>query len=361
MKKFTTLLVFCFAFIAFRSQPLASSFVIKDMTGRNVFIKERPKRIICLGPGALRLIVYLGAAKKVVGVEDIEKRFPDSRPYWMANRRLWKLPSVGPGGPQAINNMPDLEAVLKTMPDIIFVTYMEKNKADELQERLGVPVVVLSYGEEGTINEKIYQSLRLAGKVLFLEHRAKEVISFIEKSRNYLLSAIQKHPKIQKPTVYAACIGYRGLHGIGSTEANYIPFEWVRAKNVAKAIKDHGHVFVSREKVLFWDPQIIFVDSGGLSLLKQDYVRKRNFYNSLTAFKDRKVYVLYPYNWYATNIGTAICDAYAVAKVLYPGVFKNLDLEKKINEIYSFMVGRALYQEMKNTYGVILRKPSFLD
>ncbi|RLB20890.1 MAG: iron ABC transporter substrate-binding protein [Deltaproteobacteria bacterium] len=360
MKRFPVLFIIFFACLSLPHRAMGTTLTIRDMAGRTVSLQGRANRIICLGPGALRLIVYLHAADRVVGVEDIEKRFPLSRPYWVANQWLEKLPTIGPGGPGAINKMPDMEAVLAARPDLIFVSYMERAKADLLQSRLGIPVVALSYGDEGTINKKIYDSLRVAGKVLCLEHRAEQVISFIERSKNYLISAIRGYPEGQKPTVYAGCIGYRGLHGIGSTEANYLPFEWVRARNVAKEIKARGHVFVDREQILSWDPQVIFVDSAGLPLLKQDYFKKRKFYNSLRAFKEKRVYILYPYNWYATNVGTAISDAYAVAKVLYPEIFKNMELRTKVDEIYTFLVGHALYSKMINAYGLLLDKPDFL-
>ena len=46
---------------------------VTDMLKRNVEVPKDVKRIVCIGPGALRLIVYLDATDKVVGVEDAEK------------------------------------------------------------------------------------------------------------------------------------------------------------------------------------------------------------------------------------------------------------------------------------------------
>ncbi len=329
---------------------------IVDMAGRQVTLPVRPARVICLGPGALRLIVYLRATKRVVGVEDIEKRFPLSRPYWIANSFMRHLPSIGPGGPAAINKMPDMESVLRVKPDIIFATYMAPQKADQIQSRLGIPVVVLSYGREGTIGHELYGSLALAGKALGLEQRASEVISCIEGERKHLLSLTKAFPEMEKPSVYAGCVGYRGLHGIGSTEASYLPFEWVRARNVAKNLRKEGHVFVSREQILAWNPQVIFIDSAGLELLKEDLEKKQKFYEGLKAFKAGNVYTLFPYNWYATNVGTAIIDAYAVAKVLYPKTLGHVKLHGKANEVYGFLVGAPLYSKMVKIHGRLLRE-----
>ncbi|MEW6113804.1 MAG: iron ABC transporter substrate-binding protein, partial [Thermodesulfobacteriota bacterium] len=117
---------------------------VTDIGGRVVEVPANPQRIICLSPGTLRLIVYLGASAKVVGVEDFEKTRPTGRPYILAHPELKKLPTVGPGGPGSINKEPDLEAVLKVKPDVIFISYIEPTNADALQKKIGIPVVVLS-------------------------------------------------------------------------------------------------------------------------------------------------------------------------------------------------------------------------
>ncbi len=72
---------------------------ILDTAGRRVDVPADPQRIVCIGPGALRLIVYLEAQNRVVGVEEMEKANPGGRPYWLAHPELAKLPRIGPGGP----------------------------------------------------------------------------------------------------------------------------------------------------------------------------------------------------------------------------------------------------------------------
>ncbi|MGC8584408.1 MAG: iron ABC transporter substrate-binding protein, partial [Thermoproteus sp.] len=54
---------------------------IKDVLGREVQIKLPVKRVVAIGPGALRLIVYLNATDKLAGIEAIEKRPPQGRDY----------------------------------------------------------------------------------------------------------------------------------------------------------------------------------------------------------------------------------------------------------------------------------------
>jgi iron complex transport system substrate-binding protein len=337
----------------------AERITVTDMGKREVEAPSNPHRIVCLSPGTLRLIVYLGAAGRVVGVEEFEKTRPTARPYILAHPELEKLPTVGPGGPGSINKEPDLEAVLKVKPDVIFVSYMEPANADALQKKLGIPVVILTHGRFASIDELFYDSLRVAGKILKAEQRAEEVIGYVENARKDLLTRTQTIPDDQKPTVYIGSVGYKGVQGIESTDASFTPLEWVGARNIAKTISPRDHLFIDKEKLLAWNPEIIFIDGGGLSLVKQDYAKKPEFYNGLKAFREKEVYVIYPFNYYVTNVSTAIADAYSVGKILYPDRFSDIDPKIKADEIYTFLYGQPLYQQMEKDFGPLGRVADF--
>jgi iron complex transport system substrate-binding protein len=342
----------------------ARTMTMTDMAGREITVPFDPERIVCIGPGTLRLIVYLQAESKVVGVEDMEKMNPGSRPYWIAHHQeLSKLPRCGSGGPACINKKPDLEAVLSVKPQVIFITYMDGPLADEVQRTLGIPVVVLSYGGLGTFDEVVYDALRLAGRILNREKRAHEVVTYIESLRKDLQKRSKAMSEGTRPDVYVGGIGYRGAHGIESTEQHYIPFEWVNACNVAERVKATigSHVFMDKEALLKLNPDIIFIDGGGSQLVVEDYRKKPDYYNALRAFSNRRVYTLLPFNWYTTNIGTALADAYAVGKILYKKGFNDIDPEKKADEIYKDLVGKGVYQEMKEDYGPIGQTAPFLN
>jgi iron complex transport system substrate-binding protein len=339
----------------------ATSIEVIDMAGRHVTAPLDPGRILCLGPGTLRLIVYLQAESKVVGVEDMEKMNPGGRPYWIAHPELHKLPGCGPGGPSGIGKKPDLEIILSLRPDAIFTTYMEDMMADDIQKILGIPVIVLSYGEHATFDEAIYKSLLVAGRILNREKRAGDVVKHIESLRKDMHDRTMNIPDETKPAVYVGGIGYRGSYGIESSEQSYIPFKWLNVDNVAERVKAStgSHVFMNKEMLLKLNPEIIFIDGGGLALVKDDYSKKPDYYRALSAFSRQKVYVLLPFNWYATNVGTALADAYAIGKLVYPEKFKDIDPESKADEIYTFLLGAPVYKNMKKDYGPIGQKALF--
>jgi iron complex transport system substrate-binding protein len=238
---------------------------------------------------------------------------------------------------------------------------MEREKAEALQKKIGIPIFVLTYGQFATFDETVYESLRLCGKIINKSERAEAVIRFIEQAHKDLLKRVEGYPENQKPQVYVGGIGFRGTQGLESTETAYAPFEWVKALHVTKKAGLKGHQFVDREKLLAWNPEIIFVDSGGNENIRQDYQKKPAFYQGLTAFKNKKVYLLHAFNWYVTNIETVLIDAYAVGKILYPDRFKDIPLDRKADEIYTFFLGRPVFKEMEKHHGKLLGVPAFLQ
>jgi iron complex transport system substrate-binding protein len=327
------------------------SMTVTDMGGRKVLVPAPTKRIIAIGPGALRLICYLDAKERVVAIENFEKVRAQGRPYWIASPQLKDLPLIGPGGPQHIDKEPDLEAVLKVKPDVIFATYMKPPTADALQKKIGIPVVILTYGRFPDFDEKLYESLRIAGKILGKADRAEAVVTFIEDAKKDLQKRTKGIDPASRPTVYIGGVGFRGLQGIESTDPTYLPLEWARANNLAAAESKESHLFIDREKLLMWNPDVIFVDAGGYDLIKQDFEKKSEFYRSLKAFQNGRVYVLLPYIYYVANIGTAIADAYGAGKILYPERFQDIDPARKADEIYTFLVGAPVYKNMVRDFG----------
>ena len=66
------------------------------------------------------------------------------------------------------------------------------------------------------------------------------------------------------------------------------------------------------------------------------------FYNSLTAVKEGKVYSQISFRYCASNLDTALADAYYAATILYPEQFADVDLEAKIGDIVEIMETRPL-------------------
>ena len=332
---------------------------VSDMAGRLVKVPVDPQRVIALGPGSLRQIVYLGRHDRVVGIEQFEKSSALGRPYMLANPDLAKLPTIAPGGGKNTNMEPDLEATLRVRPDVIFVSYMDAAKADSLQNKLGIPVVVLSQGRFAGFDERIFDSLKIAAKVLNVEGRAEAIQKFVDDARKDINSRVGDHQAQTGPSVYVGGVGFRGQQGIESSDADYIPVEWVKANHVVKALGKTEHLFINKEQLLAWNPDVIFIDGSGLAPVLKDYQKNPDYYRSLKAVKGGRTHVLYPFVFYVANIDTAIIDAYATGKVLYPEEFADIDVKAKADDIYRFFIDKPAYELMEKDFGPLISNNVF--
>lgn len=317
---------------------------VTDMAGRKVSIPDRVDRIVAIS-GALRLIVYLDAVDKVVGIEGIERRMEQSvmRPYSLVvKERLNNLPIVSEGG---AGRLPEFEALISVKPQLIISADPNVANAETIQRKTNIPVLVVTYGDIGFLDiASVSASMRLLGKVLNKQKRAEEVVSFFEKN----LSDLKKRTSEikDKKRVYVGGVGFRGAHGIKSTQAAYPPFEWVNAVNVASVGGKRGSYFIEKEQLISWNPEFIFLDSGGLNIIEGDKKEQR-LLQEVKAFREKNVFVTPPFNSYYTNIEYALCNGYFIGKTIYPERFKDIDVMKKTDEIVRFMIGRSVIGDLQ--------------
>lgn len=322
---------------------------ITDVLGRKVEVPVPARRVVAIGPGALRLVCYVNGANRVVGIENIDKEgSPGGKTYMIAHPELRKLPVIGQGGPFST---PDPEKIISVKPDVIFAcAFIDRKGAEDLQLKTGIPVVMLDYGTPSVLNESLYKSLILIGKIIGEEKRARDLVNYIKRTERELKLRTERIPEDKKPKVYVGALGMRGGHGIESTQGKYPPFEMINAKNVVDETGRVGSLMVEKEKLLIWDPDIIFIDVGNYHLVQQDYQKNPQFYQSLKAVRNGQVYGQLPFNFYNTNIDTAIVDAYWAGKVIFPNHFKDIDPLKKADEVYTFFLGKPICEELTKIY-----------
>ncbi|MCB8817045.1 iron ABC transporter substrate-binding protein [Desulfosporosinus shakirovi] len=322
---------------------------ITDLVGREVELAVPVQRVVAIGPGALRLVTYAEGASMVVGTEETEKKPNPGRSYMLAYPDLKKLPSIGQGGP---DTAPNEESLVSVKPDVIFVcTLVEKEKADQLQAKTGIPVVALSYGDLATFGENLYRSLNIIGSIIGKEKRAQDVVAYLKENEKDLGERTKSLADGDIAKVYVGAVSMKGAHGIESTQAQYPPFKYIGARNVVDETGKNGTVMIDKEKLISWDPDFLFLDAEGYALVTEDYKKKPAFYQSLQALKNDRVYNLIPFNNYNPNIDTAFADAYYAGKIIFPEQFKDIDPIKKSDEIYQFLLGKPLYADMDRDFG----------
>jgi iron complex transport system substrate-binding protein len=179
--KFTGMAIFLASILILLSGPVLSAQdtgqdtslntrQIMDYSGRTVNIPAIVDRIICSGPGALRLVTYLNAQNLVVGVDDIEKRTRlfDARPYAFANPHFKKLPVFG--GFRG-HDSPEKILGLDPLPQVILKTFATMGyDPAKLEKKTDIPVITLEYGDLLHNRKQFYASLTILGQVLAREN-----------------------------------------------------------------------------------------------------------------------------------------------------------------------------------------------
>ena len=331
---------------------------ITDMLGRQSTIPAQVDRVICSGSGCLRLLTYLQAHNRIVAVDSIEVHGSpiDARPYAIANPQFKDYPIFGEFRGQ---DSPELIAGLDPQPQVIFKTFAARDgDPDQLQTKTGIPVIALEYGNLTYGREKLNASLELIGKVMGVQERAAAVIGFFDALEADLLARTADVPEDRRPTTYIGGLGQRGPHGFQSTEPSFAPFTFTRAKNVAAPLSTPeqraSHATVSKEQIVIWDPEIIFIDvatmrlDGGVNAL--DQLRIDPAYQTLSAVHAGRIYGLFPYNSYTQNYESIFANAYYVGQVLSPDRFTDVDPMAKAEEIAIFLNGGPAFEQMNSQF-----------
>ncbi len=336
----SALFVLALSFLV-RSRPAETAGrTIADLVGRKVTVPDKVQRLVALGPGALRLVAYLGSTDRIVGIEDIERRLPRDlyvRPYASAlGEEFFRLPVVGAGGAGVL---PDPEKILTCRPDLIIALHIDPAELDNIQVKTGAPVICLSYGGLGVWREEARRSLSLLGEVLGREKRAAAINEYVTSLENDLRNRTADIEEKDRPTAYFGGISYKGGQDLTSTEAGYPPGRLAGARNLVDALNKTGHFSVDKEQILAWDPDFVFVDTGSRLLLDQDFEKNGDFYRLLKAARSGRVLSVLPYNHYNTNIEIALLNAYFVGKSVYPDRFEDVDIAAKAREIMDTFLG----------------------
>jgi iron complex transport system substrate-binding protein len=369
MTKYRSILVIAFVLCAILAsagcvttdspQNTDETITITDAAGRVVTVPQNPDEIAVSGSGSSRYFAWLGVTDRMVAVDyqdsSLLVRKGETRPYMIANPEIKEHTALG-GSKGAV----DAEILLSINPDVVFMagvsdTYIQN--ANELQEKTGIPVVLFYSGDYVTNTDKVEKSLRIIAEILHVEKRAEDIIQYFRDVRADLESRVAGVSEDTKPTVYVGGISYNGAHGIDGTDPTYYPFVSLSAKNVASVVSttaSTGYAAVTKENIIGWDPEIIFVDlntmeaagGGGIYELQNDPA-----YKGLSAVKSGKVFAVNPHTSMGTNHETSMANAYYIGTILYPEQFSDIDPAKKADEIYTFVDGAPVYEQLKENMG----------
>lgn len=328
----------------------ADTKVITDALGREVTVPTEVDAIVVLG-NTPRMATYLGLADKVVGYSGMDAdRITPLTAYAYVTKDDWADVSVV-GTDSMGNTSYNSEEIILTGADVIFCT-ATSDVADQLQRETGIPCVAVSQGT--LFGEDFEQSLLTIADVCGVTERAEAIISYVDECFAELASRTADIPESNRHTVLSAAATFRGAHGIDGIRVNDPVMLSVNAVNLADADAESdaaNSYTVDKEQILTWDPEYIFMDSGGVSLVRQDYADHPEFYAELDAFRNGRMYQYPSSTSYYDNMEISLANCYYVGSVLYPEQFANVDFEAKAGEIFDFFLGEPDYVNTLADYG----------
>lgn len=339
------------------SQTESRQQIVTDMIGRDVEVNPGTyRKVVCIGAGALRMYSYVGDMNLLSGVEDIDnQKLPDrpkmfdavARPYVVAfGDRLSELPSCGVGGPAA--QTAEAEKILTCEPDIVVSEYEDVEKANALQEQLGVPVITLGCGPDGVFDQRFRGSMELLGEVFDRTERAEELISFVETETKEISDRTAGVAEADRPSVYICGLGNWGTTNHLMTAQNYMPFRIAHVNNAVNDLEKDGIQPIEMEKfaAIGEDVDIMLMDAAAVKNIKPLFQEDRGLFDSCRAWREGQVYLQMAYNAYYTNFETALINTWFVAKTAYPDLFADVDMRAKTDEITGMFLGRSIGEEI---------------
>ena len=338
---------------------------VTDMIGREVqVVPGSYERVVCIGAGALRMYCYVGDVSLLCGVEDIDNetlqdrpRMFDgvARPYVLAYGDVFaSLPSCGVGGPNA--QAAEAEKILSCDPDLVISEYEDVEKADALQEQLGVPVVTLRSGADGVFDDAFAGSMALLGTVLGAQERAQALVDFVQAERADIQRRTEAFQGDERPGAYICGLGNWGTTNHLTTAQDYAAFEVANVRNVLTGLAVSGiqpieaELFVS----LGEEMDVLFIDAAAVKNIAPLYQADAAMLDSCRAWRDGEAYLLLAYNAYYTNYEIALLNTWYIAKTVYPDAFADVDIADKADQITRAFLGVELAGQMfecPNSYG----------
>ena len=333
----------------FDNAGTAVPYTVVDNTGREITFDAVPQKAVAMGHGGLKLYSYICGTENLIGIEETETKGHTitAQSIHYAYPTLRDISIIGNGGSKF---EPDYEKLSFSEADVIIVSYgLSKEELDEMQNTLNIPVVGVRAGMHGQIfGDDIIETFSIIGKVMNREDRAKQLIDYMDSLKKELTSRTMIMS--DSPEFYIGGCSYRGEQGILSTKTKIDLLSLVNVRNIMSNESEEQSIIIDKEKLLDLNPDNIILDLSGKSLILEDMQADRNFYESLSAFSNNKVYAILPYFTYGMNYDTAIIDMYYIGKVAHPDKFADVDMEKKAAEIYEMFVGKNVYNDLMGVY-----------
>lgn len=284
---------------------------IKDIMGNQVTLKEKPKKIAATSGTFLGILYALGGES--ICTANLSGGSP-------APKGAENLPSIG----EAYNT--DVEKLVSLKPDLAITQFGIQNKLIPALKASSIQVLSLQM----KTYDEVLQNLKLVGRIVGNEDKAEEIISKMEKDKNYIVNKLPENPK-KVVILYATSkdVSVKLQNSIAGNVAKIL-----KLNNIAEGKKGEGMgeetIPFSIEEIVKEDPDVILVTS----MVKSDKLAKEvigkqlgkdEVWKNLRAVKNNKIVYL-PQKYFLFNAGEKFVDGIEfMARSVYPEIYGELN------------------------------------
>jgi len=303
---------------------------IIDGAGRTIDIPDHPEEMTVASVYAVAAPFYvaLGITDRVLAVNCKSN-------FWKeADAGLAAAGSVGRG-------VVDLEKLAVYAPTT-FIHRSNDMDTVEAVEKLGLDVITITVENM----DDIKYTLEILGKYFGAEERANSMINWIEKEFDLIQSIVDTIPESERKT--AVLLGGGRGRIAGSDMLQSWMIEMAGGICVADTGKDHDWVDVGEEKLLEYNPDVIFCTSSTNRMYTTEELLTDGTWSAMTAVKNEEIYIIptaYD-SWDMPGMSCVLGTLYMLRE-MYPEYLSVDDFEDEVDSYYRFMFGRSFDKELE--------------
>lgn len=292
-------LIISMILIMFTACKSGENKTIADRDGNEVIIKSTNERILSTAPSNTEILIGLGLADKIVGVDNYSPTEGLSSDVVTINFRN-----------------PDAEAIIGLDPDFIIASGHNKNGNEdpfELIKEAGIPVV---YIPSSNSIEGIYEDIQFIAEVTNSTEKGRQLIDSLKKQVEEVKSIAATISSKKK--VYLEISPSPNIYTTGTGTFQNEILELIGAENIfADQI---GWIAASAEAVVEKNPEIIITNVSYIDNAVEEILNREGF-QEIDAIKNGKVYLV-DANASSRPSQNVIKAIKEIAKLVYPEYYE---------------------------------------
>lgn len=299
---------------------------------------DDPQRLAAVYGPSYELLTMLGAEDKIVVRADVQTDdFPWAEKVFS---RISEVPAL-----ENVHTSVNFEELMTYEPDIVY-TFPRQNELTQLN-KAGVAALP---GETEETLEGVKDQVRAYAQTLGADakKRASDYCDYFDEKLAWVKSRTDGIKEKDRPDVYYAGVDILTTYGKHSDIIEVI--ESAGGNAVSADLNAGNRTQIDYEQLMSWDPDVIFIDHGGMNdgktveQLKKE-LKSRKTYKSLKAVKNDQVYAT-PSGVFYWDMGIQkILLVMDMAKILHPDEFEDLDMAAEVMEFYERFFGYSLTRQ----------------